>query len=127
MTVPNDPYLAGSPLPPGTPRDPNAGTVIPVSERGEDDVREDVMDTLTNAPSRPLTHDEKEAAEDDPGRAPRTFAPASERVPKPPAPGHESLIEAGLNQPSSPEAAQHPGDRSDPREFEGSGDGLASR
>ena len=118
MTVPNDPYLAGSPLPPETPRDPYARTVIPVSERGEDELRDDIVDTLTNAPAHPLTHDEKEAAEDDPGRAPRTFAPASERVPVEPAPGHESLIEAGLHKPSSPEAAAHPGDRSDPREFE---------
>jgi hypothetical protein len=113
-----DPYLAGSPLPPGAPRDPNAGTVLDGSERGKDDQRGDIIDTLLTTPARPLTDDEKEAAEDDPGRPPRTFAPASERVPKPPAPGHEQLIEEGLHKPASPEAAAHPGDRSDPREFE---------
>jgi hypothetical protein len=118
MTVPNDPYLAGSPLPVETPRDPNARTVIPVSERGEDELRDDIMDTLTNAPAHPLTHDEKDAAENDPGRAPRVFAPAEERVPVEPIPGHAELIEAGLHRPTSPESAQHPGDRSDPREFE---------
>jgi hypothetical protein len=32
------------------------------------------------------------------------------------------LIEEGLNKPISPEAALHPGDRSDPREMEGSAD-----
>jgi len=117
MTMPNDPYLAGSPLPVSAPRDPNAGTVLPVSERGEDDVRDGIMDTLTNAPAHPLTRDEQEATEDDPGRPARTFAPASERVPVPPAPGHERLIEEGLHKPISPEAAAHPGDRSDPGEL----------
>jgi hypothetical protein len=76
------------------------------------------VDTLLSTPARPLTDDEKDAAEDDPGRAPRTFAPASERVPKPPAPGHEQLIEEGLHKPVSPDAAAHAGDRSDPREYE---------
>jgi hypothetical protein len=113
-----DPYLAGSPLPPGTPRDPNAGTVVDERERGKDEGRGEVVDSLLTTPARPLTHDEKEAADDDPGRAPRVFAPAEERVPVPPAPGHEQLIEAGLHKPASPEAAAHPGDRSDPREFE---------
>jgi hypothetical protein len=118
MVIPNDPYLVGSPLPVSTPRDPNADTVLDESERGKDDMRGDVVDTLTNTPARPLTHDEEEAAEHDAGRAPRTFAPASERVPVPPAPGHERLIEEGLHRPISPEAAAHPGDRSDPREFD---------
>jgi hypothetical protein len=113
-----DPYLAGSPLPPGAPRDPNAGTVLDERERGKDDERGDVVDTLMNTPARPLTHDEKEAAEDDPGRPPRVYAPASERVPKPPAPGHEQLIEEGLHKPVSADAAAHAGDRSDPREIE---------
>ena len=57
-----DPYLAGSPLPPGAPRDPNAGTVLDESERGEDEVRDDVVDTLLTTPARPLTDDEEDAA-----------------------------------------------------------------
>ena len=118
MAVPPDPYLQGRPFPPPAPRDPNAGTVLDESERGKDDLRGDVVDTLSTAPAHPLTDDEKDAAENDPGRAPRVYAPASERVPKPPAPGHERLIEEGLNKPVSPEAAMHPGDRSDPREME---------
>jgi hypothetical protein len=89
-----------------------------VSERGEVVERDDIVDTLTTEQARPLTHDEKEAAEEDPGRPPRTFAPASARVPKDPAPGHEEIVLEGLNKPVSPEAASHPGDRSDPREFE---------
>lgn len=122
MTSPRDPltdpYLAGSPLPPDAPRDPQAGTVLDEHERGKDDARGEVVDTLLTTPARPLTDDEKDAAEADPGRAPRTFAPASERVPVDPAPGHEELIEAGLHKPMSPEAAAHSGDRSDPREYE---------
>ena len=112
-----DPYLAGSPLPPDAPRDPNARTVLDEHERGKDDERGDVLDTLLTTPARPLTDDEEDAAENDPGRPARTFAPASERVPKPPAPGHERLIEEGLHKPVSPDAAAHPGDRSDPREI----------
>ena len=118
MAIPRDPYLQGGPLPPETPRDPNAGTVLDESERGKDEARGDYVDTLSQTPARPLTDDEEDAAEHDPGRPPRTYAPASERVPKPPAPGHERLIEEGLQKPVSPEAALHPGDRSDPREVE---------
>jgi hypothetical protein len=116
MALPPDPYTGDRPFPPPAPRDPNAGTVLDEHERGKDDARGDVVDTLLNTPARPLTDEEKDAAEDDPGRAPRTFAPAEARVPKPPAPGHEQLIDEGLHKPISPEAAQHPGDRSDPRE-----------
>jgi hypothetical protein len=119
MTVSRDPYLAGSPLPPEAPHDPYAESVLDQNERGKDDLRGDAVDTLLTEPARPLTDDEKDAAEHDPGRAPRTFAPASERVPVEPIPGHDTLIEEGLNRPISPEAAMHPGDRSDPREFEG--------
>jgi hypothetical protein len=117
MAIPRDPYLAGSPLPPPTPRDPNADSVLDESERGEDEAREYAEHVELAGPDRPLTDDEKDAAEDDPGRAPRTYAPASERVAKPPAPGHEQLVEAGEHRPSSPEAMRHPGDRSDPREL----------
>jgi hypothetical protein len=113
-----DPYVGGSPLPPPAPRDPNAATVLDPTERGEDPMRGDIVDTLTTEPARPLTQDEKDAAEDDPGRPPRTFAPASERVPKDPAPGHEDVVLGAIDQPVSAEAAAHPGDRSDPREFE---------
>jgi hypothetical protein len=117
MSVPRDPYLQDGPLPSPPPRDPNAGTVLDESERGKDDVRGEIVETLLSGPARPLTDEEEEAAEHDASRPPRTYAPASARVPKPPAPGHEQLIEEGLHKPISPEAASHPGDRSDPREF----------
>src|SRR4051812_12492881 len=84
MAVPRDPYLAGSPLPPPTPRDPYAESVLDESERGQDEAREYAVDDELDTPARPLTGDEKDAARDDPGRRPRTYAPASERVAKAP-------------------------------------------
>jgi hypothetical protein len=117
MSVPRDPFMPERPFPPDAPRDPNARTVLDERERGEDELREDVMDTLTNQPSRPLTDDEKEAGEHDAGLEKRTYAPASARVAKAPAPGDDRLIQEGLSQPPSPDSARHPGDRSDPSEL----------
>jgi len=65
----------------------------------------------------PLTNDEKHAAEQAEQQRHRTYAPASARVSKPPAPGDDRLIQEGLTHPSSPEDARHPGDRSDPSEL----------
>jgi len=117
MAVPRDPYLAGSPLPPPAPRDPYAESVLDDSERGQDEVREDIVTDEIDTPARPLTDDEKDAAKHDAGRRPRTFAPASERVAKAPAPGDERIVEEGEQQPASAGATSHPGDRSDPSEF----------
>jgi hypothetical protein len=117
MSIPQDPYLAGSPLPPPAPRDPYAESVLDESERGEDEAREHAMAEEVDTPARPLTGDEKDAAKHDIGRRPRTFAPASERVAKAPAPGDERIIEEGEQQPESAGAALHPGDRSDPSEL----------
>jgi hypothetical protein len=117
MTIPQDPYLQGRPFPPETPRDPNADTVLDESERGKDEARGDYVDTLSHTPARPLTDDEEDAAEHDPGRPARTYAPASARVPKAPLPGDDRLINAGKGGPSSLDEVEHPGDRSDPSEF----------
>jgi hypothetical protein len=117
MAVPRDPYLQGGPLPPPAPRDPNADTVLDESERGQDELRGEVVDTLLKSPARPLTHDEEDAAEHDPGRQRRTYAPASARVPKAPAPGDDRLIEHGRDMLPPPEGAGHSGDRSDPSEL----------
>jgi hypothetical protein len=118
MALPRDPFLQERPFPPETPRDPNAGTVLDESERGKDEARGDYVDTLSNTPARPLTDDEEDAAEHDPGRPARTYAPASARVPKPPAPGDERFVGQGDDRATSPEAMAHPGDRSDPSELE---------
>lgn len=117
MALPRDPYLQERPFPPESPRDPHADTVLDERERGKDEGRGEYVEALSHGQSRPLTGDEKEAAEHDPGRQPRTYAPASARVPKAPAPGDDKLIEQGLDQPPSPEALAHPGDRSDPTEL----------
>lgn len=117
MAIPRDPYLAGSPLPPPAPRDPNADTVLDESERGQDEAREDAVNVELAGQDRPLSDDEEDAAKHDPGRQPRTYAPASERVAKPPAPGDEKLVEAGEHETRSPAATLHPGDRSDPSEL----------
>jgi hypothetical protein len=67
--------------------------VLPPEERGEDELRESVEEGMSVGGSRPLTREEREAAKDDPGIAERVYAPASARVPKPPAPGDEKFIE----------------------------------
>ena len=115
---PIDPALGG-PLPPPDPQDPLPRDMERPTERGEDMTRAGVEQELTEEPSRPLTDDEKEAARGDPGRQPRTYAPQSERVPKPPAPGDREVIQEGMESDAagSPSAAAHPGDRSDPSEL----------
>lgn len=117
MTLPRVPLVPEGPFPPGPPRDPNAGTVLDESERGKDERRGEYVDTLSNTPARPLSDDEKEAAEHDPGRPARTYAPASARVAKEPNPGDDELINPGLDSPPTPDAMAHPGDRSDPSEL----------
>ena len=44
------------------------GGVLPPNERGEDPAREGAMESLTRGQSRPLSHDEKQAAKHDDGR-----------------------------------------------------------
>src|SRR4051794_17469688 len=58
---------------------------------GEDVARDAVVHDLTTQESRPLTREEREAAERDPGRPERVYAPASARVPKDPIPGDDRL------------------------------------
>ena len=62
---------------------------------GEDRAREGVERGLASEPERPLSGEEQEAAERDPGRSERVHAPASARVPKEPAPRDDRLIEGG--------------------------------
>jgi hypothetical protein len=117
MAVPRDPLLGGlgGPLPPPDPRDPTPTDVQPPLEREEDPGRDE--HELTATGDRALTDEEKEAAEHDPGRAPRTYAPASERVPKEPIGGDRDLIEEGLNVESTADDVPFAGDRSTPEEL----------
>jgi len=117
MAASQDPFLVDGPLRPAAPRDPHAESVLDPTERGQDVGREATMNELIDTPARPLTDDEKDEARSDAGDRPRTFAPASERVAKAPAPGDRELIEEGLDQAPSADALRHPGDRSDPGEL----------
>jgi hypothetical protein len=64
---------------------------LPPSERGQDEARTEV--THQTGSSRPLTSEEREAAEQDAPLPERVYAPASERVPKEPVPGHRDMVE----------------------------------
>jgi hypothetical protein len=55
-------------------------------DRGQDEVREDLEESIGRGEARPLTHEEREAAARDPGPAKTVYAPASERVPRRPLP-----------------------------------------
>ena len=61
-------------------------------DRGQDEVREELEESIGRGQARPLTREEREAAERDKGAAKTVYAPASERVPKPPLPEDEKLI-----------------------------------
>jgi hypothetical protein len=65
----------------------------PLSERGEDQARDQVMRELEEQASRPLSGAEKRAAESDTGRAPDVYAPASERVAKEPLPRDREIVD----------------------------------
>jgi hypothetical protein len=99
------------------PREPLPEDVRSPTERGQDQAVEDYVDDLARMPARPLTDDEEEAAEHDPGRPPRTYAPQSERTPKPPAPGDDRLIDADAEAAPSTAQAGTGADRSVPEEM----------
>jgi hypothetical protein len=61
--------------------------------RGQDEVREALEESIGRGEARPLTREERAAAARDPGPAKTVYAPASERVPKPPLPADEKLID----------------------------------
>jgi hypothetical protein len=94
MTLPPDPFLhtPSSSEPP----------------RGHDQGREEFERALAEQPARPLTDEEREAAERGPAQAERVHAPASARTPKPPAPGHDALV--GPVDDSTPERRALPAD-----------------
>jgi hypothetical protein len=68
-----------------------AGELRP-DDRGHDEVREEFEESMSRGESRPLTREEREAAARDKGISEPVYAPASERVPKPPAPGDEQFV-----------------------------------
>jgi len=62
-------------------------------DRGHDEPREALEEGISLGEGRPLTRGEREAAAHDKGVAETVYAPASERVPKPPAPGDEKFVQ----------------------------------
>jgi hypothetical protein len=66
--------------------------IIPPTERNEDPARSEASNGLTLGGSRPLTEEERKAADRDPGVAERVYAPASERVAVDPLPGHRDFV-----------------------------------
>lgn len=92
MAMTPDP-LIGGPLPPPDVRERLPVGEQPPSERDEDSSRDE--HTLTGEAAGALTDEEREAAAHDHGRPGRTYAPASERVPKAPIGGDADVIARG--------------------------------
>jgi hypothetical protein len=111
-----DVHLDG-PFQPATPRDPYARSVLNAAEYGEDAQTEHMVHALLVGLPRPLTYLEKRATANDSGRPTRVYAPAAARVSKDPAWYDAEILEAGRRHEITPEAARHPGDRSDPAEL----------
>jgi hypothetical protein len=114
---PSDEALLQSPLEPILPYDPFERSVLNDAELGEDARREGYFHDLMGGGSRPLSVTERGAAAADPGRAPRVYAPAWERVSKEPLPWDAELMTECKRHTVTGEAALHPGDRSDPGEL----------
>ena len=79
-----------------------AGELRP-DDRGQDPVAEDLEESIGRGEPRPLTREEREAEAHDRGPAKTVYAPASQRVPKPPLPADEKLINA--DDPNKPKDA----------------------
>lgn len=78
------------PIEPPEAQSENTQDVVPASERSQD-ARRSTQDLVAEG-SRPLTDDERKAADRDPGVAERVYAPASERVPRT-VEGYRDVIE----------------------------------
>jgi HAMP domain-containing protein len=113
MSLPQDPSLR-SPSSPGAPGGPapDASDPSPTGGRGQDSAPDEWVRTRADQPSRPPDDDEREAAERGPSQAGRVHAPASSRTPKPPAPGHEALVES--TDATTPERRALPSDETTP-------------
>ncbi len=86
--IPPDPNLERSWANPDNTQD-----VIPPTERGQDPAVGDALHELTGEGARPLSADERKAADRDTPPGERVYAPASERVPVEPVPGHRNFTD----------------------------------
>jgi hypothetical protein len=71
----------------------NHQDVIPASERSQDPETTEMTRELTAEGARPLTDDERKAADREAPAGQTVYAPASERVPVNPVPGHRDFVE----------------------------------
>src|SRR5438067_1688356 len=90
MTFPNS--RPERPVAPPGPLAENRQDVIPSTERGQDAAQTEMEHGLTLDSARPLTDEERKAADRDTPAGERVYAPASERVPKDPVPGHREVV-----------------------------------
>src|SRR5207247_1325515 len=90
MTFPNS--SPERPVAPTGPLAENRQDVIPSTERGQDAAQTEMEHGLTLDSARPLTDEERKAADRDTPTGERVYAPASERVPKDPVPGHREVV-----------------------------------
>src|SRR5229473_7605802 len=80
-------------IPRTDPANENTHDVIPVNERNQDPVMTDMTDRLTSEAARPLTDEERKAADREAPAGQTVYAPASERVPVNPVAGHRDFVE----------------------------------
>src|SRR5258708_495954 len=71
----------------------NVQDIIPPTERSQDPSLNQVMHDLSAEAVRPLTDAERKAADRDAPTGERVYAPASERVPVQPVPGHRNFTD----------------------------------
>ena len=113
----SDEAFLHAPLEPILPYDPFERSVLNTAELGEDILRERYLHDLMVGSPRPLSVAERSAATDDPGRPPRVYAPAWDRVAREPLPCDAELMAECRRHTITAESARHPGDRSDPAEL----------
>jgi hypothetical protein len=114
MSMARDPRPRDVTAPDGEAPATSTPGVLPPEGRDLDPEREAAERALVDEPARPLTADEQQAAQDEAPRAERVYAPASERVPRTPHPGHVDLV-ARADPATAERRAVAPADRTDPR------------
>jgi len=93
----------------------NVQDVIPANERNQDPVTTEIIDELTAESARPLSDEERKAADREAPAGQTVYAPASERVPVNPVPGHRDFVEhPDTHTPEREAAAQHSTESSEP-------------
>jgi hypothetical protein len=101
-----DPYFTGGRTEPES-RPQSAPGVLTPLDRGQDPERDQAEHELAAGAARPVDErDTEQIIEDEIARTQRVYAPASERVPREPVPGHRDLVEHP--DPATPERQSTP-------------------